>query len=264
MKYYKKSEFYILLFLISSSLILILFYLNLSYIGFKSSIYFTMSFFILILDFIFLIFYYYVRYRTLDYYMKIIESFNKIKNMDSFVISEIFPVRDEYGELGKYLNNYLRVLKKFDDLKKERIFLEKNKVKFFINLLDYPIIILNKEGYIVEINDKFYKDFNFDSDTIFNGMKIFSFFSNSFEKKFNEFKDDSIEKLTLLEESNIYLLNNQIYNKVDNGMSIKKKYLVEIEFTKIASSFIILGEENLERTFEIITKIKKLKEEREE
>ncbi|MCX8058874.1 MAG: hypothetical protein N3A58_05625 [Spirochaetes bacterium] len=245
MDFYKKSEFYIFCFIISASIIVILFFLNISYIGINSSIYLNISLYILLFDFILLLIYYYIRYRSVEHYKKCIEEFKKMQNMDSIILSERFPERDEFGDLGKHLNYFMKILKKFDDLKKERIFLEKKKVKFFIDMINQPIIIIDNEGYIIDYNNSFYESIKRKGEKFFKGIKIFTFFTENFENKFNQFKEEDLEQITI---------ENEII-EIDNGESDKEnkiKFEINIKLLRIVSTYLVVGEENFERLEEYI------------
>lgn len=246
MDFYKRSEFYIIIFIISSCIIVILFFLNISYLGYSTSIYLNISFYVLLIDFIFLLIYYYIRYRSIEHYKRCIEEFKKMQNMDTLIFSERFPEKDEFGDLGKHLNSFMLLLKRFDDLKKERIFLEKRKVKYFIDFINIPIIIIDKEGYIVDINSTFYKKFNITSDKLFKGIKIYTLLSENFEKDFNEFiKSDNEEYF--LKNENLDLSLSIEENKKGNSF-IK----VDIKIVRLFSNYLIVGEENFERLEEYI------------
>lgn len=168
---FRRPNFYVWLFFIFIVSIIILFYLNLVYYGLKMNIYFYISLSISFSSFLLLILYSLIKINSISTYMKILKKFD-LSDTERFNLDIRFPENDEFGNLGKYLNNFVKTLSEFDNLKREKITLLDKGNDLLIDLINIPTIVINEKLEIVKVNNSFYKELKISPDLELEKTKI--------------------------------------------------------------------------------------------
>lgn len=223
---FRRPNFYVGLFFIFIITITILFYLNLIYYNIGLNIYFYISLIISFLSVLLLIIYSFLKINSISTYMKILKKFD-IMDLDRFNLDIKFPESDELGNLGRYLNNFLKTLSDFDNLKREKITLLDKGNSVLLNMVNMPVIIINDKLEIVKVNANFFKELKINNKIDVEATKITVLFQG----------EESLKFFTSLlsgelEENKKYDIYCNIYNS---------NYNLTVSFQKINSVNFVLN-----------------------
>jgi transcriptional regulator with PAS, ATPase and Fis domain len=94
------------------------------------------------------------RKRGFSAYRRIIERLSSEGSM-SFNLNVTFPERDEFGNLGSWLNRFIQQMKVFDKIKVERLRAAQQKISALSEMCDRAIIVLSEEMKIIYANSHF-------------------------------------------------------------------------------------------------------------
>lgn len=85
---------------------------------------------------------------------------------NNFDVSIFYEQNDEIGELAADINKMISSIKKFDELRTERINLEQRKFDALANLVKKNILVANSEGHIIYMNNQLYSLLELESDDV--------------------------------------------------------------------------------------------------
>ena len=86
----------------------------------------------------------------------------------NFDVSIYYNKDDEIGELAKELNKMISSMKNFEDLRTDRISVERRKFDILANMVRRNVLIANANGELIYLNNQMYNQLNLDSDSILN------------------------------------------------------------------------------------------------
>lgn len=86
----------------------------------------------------------------------------------NFDVSIYYNKDDEIGELAKELNKMISSMKNFEELRTDRISVERRKFDILANMVRRNVLIANAEGQLIYLNNQMYTLLNMDSDSILN------------------------------------------------------------------------------------------------
>ena len=86
----------------------------------------------------------------------------------NFDVSIYYNKDDEIGELAKELNKMISSMKNFEDLRTDRISVERRKFDILANMVKRNVLIANANGELIYLNNQMYNLLNLDSDSILN------------------------------------------------------------------------------------------------
>jgi PAS domain-containing protein len=98
-------------------------------------------------------------------YKRIIDRLSSDKSM-SLNLNVSFPDRDEFGNLGRWLNKFMDQMRRFDKIKVERLRASQQKIQFLAEALDRGLLFLSSENKITYANSQFKKLLNIGEKTI--------------------------------------------------------------------------------------------------
>ena len=94
------------------------------------------------------------RKRGFSAYRRIIERLSSEGSM-SFNLNVTFPEKDEFGNLGSWLNRFIQQMKVFDKIKVERLRASQQKIAALSEMCDRAIVVLSEEMKIIYANSHF-------------------------------------------------------------------------------------------------------------
>lgn len=86
----------------------------------------------------------------------------------NFDVSIYYNKDDEIGELAKELNKMIASMKNFEELRTDRISVERRKFDILANMVKKNVLIANANGELIYLNNQMYNLLNLDSDSILN------------------------------------------------------------------------------------------------
>lgn len=105
------------------------------------------------------------RRRGFIAYKRIIDRLSSEGTMN-FNLNISFPEKDEFGNLGKWLNKFIAQIKDFDKIKVERLRASQQKITALSEVVEKGIIIVSNENRITYANHHFAKLFNIGDKTV--------------------------------------------------------------------------------------------------
>ena len=103
---------------------------------------------------------------------KIALPFKKIKDAirelqeNNFDVSIYYTQDDEIGEISREMNKMIQSIKLFDELRTDRISVEKRKFDVLANMVKRPVLLANANSKIVYMNNQLYSLMQIQSDDI--------------------------------------------------------------------------------------------------
>ncbi|MGB0454566.1 MAG: PAS domain-containing protein [Bacteriovoracaceae bacterium] len=103
---------------------------------------------------------------------KIALPFKKIKDAIrelqdcNFDVSIFYSQDDEIGEISREMNKMIHSIKKFDELRADRVNVEKRKFDVLANMVKRPVLVANAAGKIVYMNNQLYSLMQIQSDDV--------------------------------------------------------------------------------------------------
>ena len=86
----------------------------------------------------------------------------------NFDVSIYYNQKDEIGELSREINKMIRNIKKFEELRTDRISVELRKFDALANMVQRNVLVANAEGELIYLNNKLYSRLNLRSDDVLN------------------------------------------------------------------------------------------------
>jgi PAS domain-containing protein len=105
------------------------------------------------------------RRRGFVAYKRIIDRLSSEGTMN-FNLNISFPEKDEFGNLGKYLNKFIAQMRSFDRIKVERLRASQQKITALSEAVEKGLIIVSSENKITYANSHFVKLFNLGEKTV--------------------------------------------------------------------------------------------------
>jgi hypothetical protein len=105
------------------------------------------------------------RRRGFASYKRIIDRVSSERSM-SFNLNIQFPEQDEFGDLGKWLNKFIRQMREFDQIKVERLRAFQQKVTFLAEMIGKGLMIVSNENKITYANSHMIKSLGTGDKTI--------------------------------------------------------------------------------------------------
>ena len=105
------------------------------------------------------------RRRGFIAYKRIIDRLSSEGTMN-FNLNISFPERDEFGDLGKYLNKFIAQMRAFDRIKVERLRSSQQKIAALSEAVEKGLLIVSNENKITYANSQFIKLFNIGEKTV--------------------------------------------------------------------------------------------------
>lgn len=100
-------------------------------------------------------------------YRRIIDKLSSERSM-GFNLNIRFPERDEFGNMGKWLNKFIAMVKEFDRIKVERLRASQQKINAISEVMDKGILMLSPEGKIYYANPALKKALNLGEKNVAN------------------------------------------------------------------------------------------------
>ena len=101
--------------------------------------------------------------RGINRYRDLARRIANITEQEDFNLKSIeFPKEDEFGNVGVYFNQIISKIQRFDELKTQRIKIEKQKFELLSRMIDTPILVVS-----IEKDDKIVKYYNESFEKIF-------------------------------------------------------------------------------------------------
>ncbi len=86
----------------------------------------------------------------------------------NFDVSIYYNQKDEIGELSHEINKMIRNIKKFEELRTDRVSVELRKFDALANMVQKNVLVANAEGELIYLNNKLYSHLNLKSDDVLN------------------------------------------------------------------------------------------------
>ncbi len=86
----------------------------------------------------------------------------------NFDVSIYYNQKDEIGELSREINKMIRNIKKFEELRTDRISVELRKFDALANMVQKNVLVANADGELIYLNNKLYSRLNLKSDDVLN------------------------------------------------------------------------------------------------
>ena len=134
---------------------------------------------------------------------KIAMPFKKIRDAvrelreGNFDVSIYYNQNDEIGELSREINKMIQSIKRFEELRTDRINVEHRKFDLLANMVKKNILVANAKGALVYMNNSMYGLLDMQSDDVIN--KIFS--EVSFPESIVETFDVAIKRRSKIENA---------------------------------------------------------------
>ncbi|MFW6180993.1 MAG: PAS domain-containing protein [Spirochaetota bacterium] len=103
--------------------------------------------------------------RGFTAYKRIIDRLSTARSTQ-FNLNISFPEQDELGDLGRYLNRFVRELREFDRIKVERLRAYQQQVSYLAEAAGKGIVVVNRENRITFANSSFRQSFNLGEKTV--------------------------------------------------------------------------------------------------
>jgi hypothetical protein len=100
-------------------------------------------------------------------YRRIIDKLSSERSM-GFNLNIRFPERDEFGNMGKWLNKFIAMVRDFDRIKVERLRSSQQKINALSEALEKGMLLVSNEGKIYYANGHFKKLLNLGEKNIVN------------------------------------------------------------------------------------------------
>jgi PAS domain-containing protein len=105
------------------------------------------------------------RRRGFIAYKRIIDRLSSEGTMN-FNLNVTFPEKDEFGNLGRYLNKFITQMRSFDRIKVERLRASQQKIIALSETVEKGLLIVSNENKITYANSQFVKLFNIGEKTV--------------------------------------------------------------------------------------------------
>lgn len=86
----------------------------------------------------------------------------------NFDVSIYYNQKDEIGELSREINKMISNIKKFEELRTDRISVELRKFDALANMVQKNVLVSNAAGELIYLNNKLYSSLNLRSDDVLN------------------------------------------------------------------------------------------------
>jgi signal transduction histidine kinase len=100
-------------------------------------------------------------------YRRIIDKLSSERSM-GFNLNIHFPERDEFGNMGKWLNKFIAMVRDFDRIKVERLRASQQKINALSETMEKGLLLVSNEGKIYFANGHFKKTLNLGEKNIMN------------------------------------------------------------------------------------------------
>ena len=84
----------------------------------------------------------------------------------NFDVSIFYNQEDEIGEIAREMNKMIHSFKVFDELRTDRISVERRKFDTLANMTKKPVLVSNAEGQLIYLNNKMYDILNLESQDV--------------------------------------------------------------------------------------------------
>lgn len=192
MKFYKRAEFYLILFSLVVFAIFLFYNLTITTAQIPYDRFFNTALLLVILAFFLNFIYMIFRNKNAEKYGKILKTFDYQK-YENFNLKEYrFPANDDFGNLGERLNEFMDTIKEFDQLKKHRIKFYQQQIGYLLTLINEPIFITDMERHILSCNASFVDLFltgekavpgQMQITDLFKGAEADKYFDELYERK---------------------------------------------------------------------------------
>ncbi|MAZ49949.1 MAG: hypothetical protein CME65_15410 [Halobacteriovoraceae bacterium] len=134
----------------------------------------------------------------------------------NFDVSIYYNKDDEIGELAKELNKMISSMKNFEDLRTDRISVERRKFDILANMVRRNVLIANANGELIYLNNQMYNQLNLDSDSILNKNISDTVISNDIKDAF----ELAIKRRSKIENHEICITHKKVEEN-EEGESIE-------------------------------------------
>lgn len=136
----------------------------------------------------------------------------------NFDVSIYYNKDDEIGELAKELNKMISSMKNFEDLRTDRISVERRKFDILANMVKRNVLIANANGELIYLNNQMYNLLNLDSDSILNKNISDTVVSNDIKDAF----ELAIKRRSKIENHEISITHKKMEENED-GESVESE-----------------------------------------
>ncbi len=149
----------------------------------------------------------------------------------NFDVSIYYDQNDEIGELSRELNKMINSLKSFEELRADRISVEKRKFDILANTLKKNVLVANAEGELIYLNNQMYHFLEVESEDVLSKNMSDTIIPNSIKEAY----ELALKRKSKIENSEIKIFERK---KTDEEQDPK------VLFDGFANVFPIRGKES--------------------
>jgi len=131
----------------------------------------------------------------------------------NFDVSIFYNQDDEIGEMAREMNKMIHSFKVFDELRTDRISVERRKFDTLANMTKKPVLVSNAEGQLIYLNNKMYDILNFESQDVIGKSMEEALVPQSIRESF----EIAIKRRTKIENTEIKILAKSDEESSVNG-----------------------------------------------
>jgi nitrogen fixation/metabolism regulation signal transduction histidine kinase len=159
----------------------------------------------------------------------------------NFDVSIYYNQDDEIGELAKELNKMITSMKKFEELRTDRISVEHRKFDILANMIQKNVLIANASGELIYLNNQMYKILNMDSESVLDKKMEDTLMPNSIKEAY----ELALKRRSKIENSEVQISEKKTV-EVENEETgeMEEKEIDEIVFNGYANVIPIRAKES--------------------
>jgi len=124
----------------------------------------------------------------------------------NFDVSIYYDQNDEIGELSQELNKMINSLKTFEELRADRISVERRKFDIIANMMKKNILIANAEGELIYLNNQMYQMLEIESEDVLNKNMTDTMIPESIKQAYNL----ALKRKSKIENSEIKIFQKHV------------------------------------------------------
>ncbi|MCB9092595.1 MAG: HAMP domain-containing protein [Halobacteriovoraceae bacterium] len=162
-------------------------------------------------------------------FRKISDAIRELQDCN-FDVSIYYNQNDEIGELSREINKMIANIKKFEELRADRITVEHRKFDALANMVKKNVLVANADGQLIYLNNNLYSVLNLKSDDIINKNYKDSLLPESIKATYGL----ALKRRSKIENEEITFMAKRI----------QEDEVVEVEFQGFANVIPIRGKES--------------------
>jgi hypothetical protein len=129
----------------------------------------------------------------------------------NFDVSIFYNQDDEIGEIAREMNKMITSMKKFEELRYDRVNVELRKFDALANLVKKPVLVANSEGKLIYMNNQLYDILQVQSDDIISQSMNETIFPRSMIEAYEK----AIKRRSKIENAEIVIMSKKRVADVD-------------------------------------------------